>query len=533
MNGKLDSEAHDLIAAILRRGGVEAFEISAVSGGVQGYVIDRPMTGGDALAPLLASLGLRTAERNGKISILGDPEATCELSGAAMALPDDGQAIRTDRRLDARAATARVRFIDGARDYQTGSVLVRQSGDGGAIDLDLPAVCGPELAKAAAERALNDDAAVRARVTVGPLEALALEPGDKVTVEGLVGEWCVTGVETAEQAAVTLEPTRGVTGDVDDTVPTPTLGGVVVGAPFFRMIDLPPLPGAEEDGRPLAVVAADPWGFMQVRAGPSPEAMTVRADVEHPASVATLLARLSPGTLHRWDHANALMVRIEGVAPHSQTDTAILAGGNAAVVETAAGWELIQFRRAEFVGNDVWRLSELLRGQQGTEAAMRAGAPAGAAMVFLGDEGQRASAPRAERGLPIIWRAGLAGLSGGPGVAEVEWASVGAHDRPFSPAHLRVRRASDGGRGLNWIARARIGGDNWDVDDPVAPPNFRIRIIHDGVVVRTGDVDGCQANYSAAEMFADFPDGVPTGVIVEIAQWGEGYGWGQAAVGTL
>ncbi|MFN3558120.1 MAG: glycoside hydrolase/phage tail family protein [Brevundimonas sp.] len=532
LNGRLDGETRDLIAAILRRGGVEEFEIGAFEGEVQGYVVDRPMPTRDALAPLLAGLGLRMAERSGKVAILGEPEATFEMSTAAMALSDNGQAVRTDRQLDARPVTARVRFIDGTRDYQTGSALMRQAGDGGTIDLDLPAVCGPGVAKAAAARVLKAGAGQRATVTLGPVQGLTLEPGDCVTVDHLAGEWCVTGLEFAEQAVATLEPRNVVSLVAEDDLPTPAPGGEIAGAPFFRMIDLPPLPGAEDDGRPLAIVAGHPWTEMQVRAGPSPDALTVRANVVQSTTVATLTASLQAGPRHRWDQVNSLIVRVEGAVPTSQGVTGILAGGNALAVETVAGWEVIQFRRAELLGSDIWRLSGLLRGQQGTEATMRAGSAAGAVVVFL-DEPLRASSSSAERGLPLIWRAGPTGLSGGARVAELEWAATGVHHRPWSPAHLRVGTRGDGGYDLGWIARSRTGGDAWDGEDSVAPLRFRVRIIHEDTVVRVLDVEASHADYLAPDVASDFPGGLPGEVIVEVAQWGDGYGWGQAASVTL
>lgn len=532
LNGRLDGETRDMIAAILERGGVENFEIGAFEGEVQGYVVDRPMSTRDALAPLLAGLGMRVAERTGQVAILGDPEVTLALSTDALALPDDGQAVRTDRQLDARPATARVRFMDGARDYQTGSALVRQAGDGGEIDLDLPAVCGPALAKVAAERALNDGFSKRANVALGPLQALAVEPGDCITVQDLTGEWRVAGLDLAEQAMATLTPRNIIVVDAEPDLPTSGPGGEVVGAPFFRMVELPPLPGADDDGRPLAVVAGSPWAAMQVRAGPSVEALTVRADVARPATVATLTAPLHTGPRHRWDHLSTLTVRVEGEAPMSLGAMAVFAGGNALAIETLDGWEVIQFLRSELVGDDIWRLSGLLRGQQGTEVPMRAGAAAGAVVVFL-DEPIRASSPAAERGLPLIWRAGQTGLSGGASVTELEWTATGIHHRPWSPAHLRIATREDGGYDFSWIARSRTGGDVWDTEDAVVPLRFRLRILHEDGVLRVLDVDGSQVSYLATEVSSDFPDGLPDNVIVDVAQWGDGYGWGQPTRTTL
>ena len=531
LNGRLDGETRDLIAAILRRGGVEGFDIGAVSEAVQGYVIDRPMPTRHALEPLLAALGLTTAERDGRIAVVAGGEAVRTLTEAAMALPDDGPTLQIDRSLDPRPSTARVRFIDGGRDYQTGSALVRQPGDGGGLDLDLPAVCGHALAEAAAKRALADGEGRRLKVAAGPLEALLLEPGDVVTVEGQDGLWRVAGLDLAEIVSVVLEPVTPIPAGQDVSAPAAPNGGIVVGAPYFRMVELPPLPGAEDDARPLAVVAADPWRSMQVRAGASSEALTVRADVPAPATVGVLMSPLEAGPRHRWDLGSTLVVRVEGRAPESRNALAVLAGANAVAVETSAGWELVQFRQATLIGEDVWRLSGLLRAQQGTEAAMRAGATEGAVVVFLDGAAARVASPRGERGLPLLWRAGPTGLSGGVGVSEVEWTPVGVHDRPWSPAHLRMQPRDDGALDLTWIARARLDGDRWDgTVSGVESARFRVRIRLAGVTLRTIEVESEQASYPGDAVQSDFPAGLPAGATIAVAQWGDQFGWGEEAL---
>lgn len=534
LNGRLHGEARDLIQALLERGGVEDFEIGAVVGEVNGYIVDQPMRLRDAVVPLLAGLGLRMVERSGRIAVIGDEPVAVTLLREALALPDEGGSVRVDRSLETRPATARVRFIDGARDYQIGSALARVAGEGGGVDLDLPAICGLALAQAAAERALIDGAGERLRATLGPLEALRLEPGDVVTVEGRDGLWRVSGLDMAETASAMLEPVRTVRPGEEMSVPGRSDSGAVVGAPFFRMLDLPPLPGTEEHAGPLAIVAAEPWKPMQVRAGASISALTSRADIDQPATVGILTASLSPAPRHRWDETFALTVRVEGRSPESRSEAAVLAGANAVAVETSVGWELIQFRRADLLGDDVWRLSGLLRGQQGTEAAMRAGATAGAVVVLLDAIPPRAASARGERGLPLIWRAGPTGLPGGRAVSDLLWTPTGAHDRPWSPAHLRRRSRPDGGYDLSWIPRARIDGDRWDGEVAASDPwRFRVRVAHGGDFVRTFEVAVASALYAGADLAADFPAGPPDDAIVAVAQWGESYGWGEEATMTL
>ncbi len=536
LNGRLAGETRDLIAEVLKRGGLseDDFEIGAVDGEVQGYVIDRPMRTREVLEPLLGALGLVAAERDGKVAIVASEPAGLELKVEAMALPDEGASLRAERGLEARPGAARVRFIDGAGDYQTGSVVLRAEGEGGGIDLDLPAVCSAALARAVAERALEAGGADRLVVGLGPLDALRLEPADVVTVETRDGDWRVARLDMDEAPAAVLEAVSLVGVGEDDGRPAVRDSSPVVGAPFLRVIELPPLPDAEDDERPIAVVAAEPWRQMRVVAGADAGSLTARGEVVQPATVATLVEPLGPGVRHRWDRVNRLVVRIEGRAPESRSEAAVFSGQNAVAVETGAGWEIVQYRTAVLVGDGVWRLEGLLRGQQGTEAATAAGAAAGALVVTLDADLARVEAARGERGLPLLWRAGPAGgPAGGAGVSEVVYAMTGAHAQPWSPAHLRVRTRADGGFDLGWLTRARVDGDRWEGLEPAGDAmRFRIRMLDGPVERRVLEVEALSAVYPAADVATDFPAGL-SGAAIALSQWSEGFGWGVEAVTAL
>lgn len=532
LNGRLAGDGRDLIEAVLARGGLSSSEMSVegVEGAAAGYVIDRPMRTRDALEPLLAAFDAVAAERDGRVAVLGRVETVVEIAGEALALPETGAAEAATRTLDARAGEARVRFIDETADYQTGAVVVRSddaAATGGGVDLDLPLVCGGGLARAAAGRALDGDGVEAKTLALGPLEALRLEPGDEVCLEGQSGDWRLMRLTADETPSAVLEPVLARRAVEDDGAWRGGETPAVVGKPFVRVMDLPPLIGREEDGRPVVAVAAEPWRTMRVHAGASAETLTGRADVETPATVGVLVEALGPGVRHRWDEVHAVVVRVEGAAPESAVEAAVLGGGNALAVETAAGWEVVQYRSAVLVGPGTWRLTDLLRGQQGTEVEMRAGAGTGSVVVFLDDRLARAEIGRGERGLPLVCRAGPAGAApGGTGFTETVFQSRGVHDRPWSPCGLAV--AADGdGLTVRWTSRVRLFGDGWD-GEPAAvdPVRFRVRVLDGVVVVRTMEVEGLSAFYPAAALAADFPDGVTATARIAVAQWGEGFGWG-------
>ncbi|MCS6622768.1 glycoside hydrolase/phage tail family protein [Roseibacterium beibuensis] len=532
LNGRLGGGSRNLISAILKRAGLAdaEFEIGNCAGEVLGYVIDRPMRVRDALEPLLGALGMAAAERDGRIAVFGDEPVVLALTAEVLSLPPEGASMRRDRTLEARPGAARVRFIDGDADYQTGSAVVRTAGEGGGLDMDLPAVCSKALALATAARALEAGREDWLTVLLGPLEAIALEPGDTVAVAGDSRDWRATRIDANEAPSAVLDPVSTVRIGMDDGTPSTGEGPIATGAPFFRMIDLPPLTDEGADARPIAVVAAEPWRPMRVFAGPDADSLTERGDILGPATVGQLLGALSKGVRHRWDEVNSLEVRVEGRAPESLSTSAILAGGNAVAVETAGGWEIVQFRTAQLVGGEVWKLSGLLRGQQGTEEATAAVAEAGAIVVFLGAGPERVASPPAERGLPLTWRSAQVGSPpGGADVSELVFAPMGAHERPWSPAHLRSTARTDGGFDLSWLPRSRIGGDRWDGEvHPADPPRYRVTLRAAGEVVRSFEIDSETAIYAGPDAAGDFPEGFDNGEVA-VAQWGVGYGWGAEA----
>jgi hypothetical protein len=275
------------------------------------------------------------------------------------------------------------------------------------------------------------------------------------------------------------------------------------------------------------VVAADPWRPMRVWAGPATDALTARGDAAAPATVGWLVEPLGGGVTGRWDDGGVITVRIEGRSLESRSALAVLGGANGLLIEGAAGWELVQFRQAELVAGETWRLTGLLRGQQGTVATA---AEAGATVVAPEAGLARMNAARAERGAPLIWRAGPAeGPAGGAATSEVVFAVEGLTERPWAPCHPRVETRADGGRQLSWIPRSRIDGDRWGGETGSSDPmRFRVRVLDGDLVVRVFEVEETTAVYDAATLDVDFPDGPGGGAVVAIAQWGQEYGgWGR------
>ncbi|MCC7268464.1 MAG: glycoside hydrolase/phage tail family protein, partial [Caulobacteraceae bacterium] len=416
LNGRVGSGTlADLVRALGERAGVD-LDVEDLEGEVTGYVVERPMRLSQAIAPLAAAYGFDGAERELATFLMRERPAAGTLGAGDLAFEGERPEATQARVLEPAPQTLRVRFIDEQSDYQTGAVAVRRDPMAGAqsADADLPIVMEAGEAEVAARRMLRAADGVRDELVLGlsPATALGLQTGDVVRVEGRHGDWRVTRLDrdarpTAVLALAEAGELAAAAGAGGWTPPPPV---PPLSPPVLHLLDLPPLPGFEDDARPLVAVAAEPWRAMEAHAGPSAEALTVRAQVPQPATVGVTRTDLPAGPLHRFSPGAALEVELASGRLESRPLAAVLAGANALAVQGAGGaWEVLQFTGAEQVGAQRWRLTGLLRGQLGSEPAMVSLTPAGAAVVVLAGDLARGAMALDERGLPLVWRAAPAG----------------------------------------------------------------------------------------------------------------------------
>ncbi|MEG1452211.1 baseplate multidomain protein megatron [Brevundimonas sp.] len=544
LNGRMSGEASDIVAAVLQRAGVAAdgYRLEVIKGAITGLVLDRPMTTRAVLDVLLLALGAVVSEKAGGIVVSGDRAPDMKLSLEALAMPLEGGPVVAERRLQDVPQGVRVRFIGEAQDYQTGAVMVRA--DRAAVeavqaapladvlDVDLPMVVGDGLARTVARRVLAVVQGERLKLRLGPLEAMQVEAGDAVEVEGRGGVWRVVRVAYEEEVVAELEPWVVVPPEDAAEDWRGGDGGIeTVGAPWVRLLDLPLLPREEGDLRPVVAVAVDPWWPMSVHGGAGAEALALRGEVIEGAQVGELVEPLGAGPLDRWDHTGRLMVRLSGGSLASRTAQAVLDGANRLAVEGADGWEIVQFCRAQLLGDEVWLLSGLLRGRLGTGAEAGRTKLVGAAVVMLEGSLPRLDMGGDERGVERLWRIGPKGLApAGARFSELRfvWHRRGA--MPWRPAHLR-QVAGEDGIALDWQVCVRTGGDGWGEDvAEVDPRRFRLRVLAGGEDVREWQVHDTQALYTKAQQQADFPHGMTPDVTLAVAQWSDGWGWGEEAL---
>lgn len=217
---------------------------------------------------------------------------------------------------------------------------------------------------------------------------------------------------------------------------------------------------------------------------------------------------LMPGPIGVIDMGNRVRVAVTGGELASVTRLQLLSGANAAAMKNeAGGWEVLQFERATLVAGGTYELSNLLRGQGGTELERRAPLAEGATFVLLAGLSPVSLAP-GEIGLPLLWRYGPANRD----IADRSYAGethafVGRGLKPLSPVHVRGARFGGDDLALRWIRRTRLGGDNWETSEvPLAEDAeaYEVDILDGATVKRTIATTAPQCVYAAAEQINDF-----------------------------
>jgi hypothetical protein len=158
-----------------------------------------------------------------------------------------------------------------------------------------------------------------------------------------------------------------------------------------------------------------------------------------------------------------------------------------------------------------------LRGQAGTEIAMRDLVPAGARVVVLNAALQQLSLPQEQYALVFNY---LWGPKGKP-VSDSSYQGAqltfaGAGMRPLAPCQLCASYDESGDLVLTWTRRDRSPlSDSWDQTEiPMseASESYDVEILDgSGAVIRAfSAVSSASQSYPASQIALDFPSGLPS-----------------------
>lgn len=442
-------------------------------------------------------------------------------------------------------------FIDEENDYNVGGADARTAlGYSKSVHaLSLPLVLPQEYVRALGDTIIQEAWLQRetAQFTV-PRSLIRVDPSDliEVTIKDRAMAFRVGETDTGDARILDAIAHDGT---IYDTVNysgrrSNTRGSTVYGRSKLLIMDVPiASQGEKSHHAPRLAAYANPWPgavnlFMEDGAG----GYKLRNSVRTPAIMGELAFDLYSGPLYRWDNVNSVFFDLYDPTATltGTTEQAVLSGANSIAVQNQNGdWEVIQFVNADLIDAGRYQLTQLLRGQLGTERAMLSPIEAGAPIVLLDRTTINVmSLKEAEVAQPWDFRFGPAPLA----VSDSRYTAqtfepTGVGLRPYSPVSLMgTWDYASGDISMSWIRRTRFGGDNWQANEvPLHEESekYEVDVMNGSTVVRTFTVNAATTKvYTAAQQTTDF-GGLQTSLKFRVYQISAVYGRGSRAEATV
>lgn len=206
-----------------------------------------------------------------------------------------------------------------------------------------------------------------------------------------------------------------------------------------------------------------------------------------------------------FDETNILTVFINNssLSLSSQTELNVLNGANVALI----GNEIIQFKNAVQINSNVWQISGLIRGKQGTDWSMNQHVANERFILLNTSTINLIQSASSEYDLVRFYKAPTI-FESLTDASSISFTNTDIAQECLSPIQIGGGRDSSGNLTINWIRRGRIN-NTWQnyIDVPLGETseNFQIDILNSSnTVLRTISTTTTTANYTANQQITDF-----------------------------
>lgn len=540
LSGRMGSvELGLVVAQICEDAGIQRYDVSALSGLVNGLWLKGPETSRDALQVLMTSYNFTCIEMQGILVFKSlSSKVVGQLKADNLAVTDDfNEGYSITRNADETVVEhVSLGFWNADQEYQYAQVEARN------FSVNLPALArleyplvlrSSEASKIVDQQLYHNSFAKETIEFSVPLSKLSVSVGDVVEINELsqIGRFRIDNVEEHGYRicqATRIRPFQSVSRSVSNEMSG--LPDIVAANPVYvRFVNIPQLRSEDEGVGPYVAVTADPWpggAAVFVSAGDN------RYSIGHTTQRRSILGRslsvLAKSDAHRWSQAS-IAVKITSGGLSSVSEASLLNGANVAAIFSGdtMQWEVFQYQYAELQSDGSYLLSRFLRGQFGTDSIIPNNYPIGSEIVFLNDDISQLDVAEASLNTLKQIRYGPSNLPiSSEHFRDEELEIEGITVRPYAPAHLRAKSIENGNIEITWIRRTRSVGDYWcaaEVPLGEVEQKYRASFYVGNEVVRTVVCSEPMYTYSQVEQIAD---GVFGTLEVGVAQISEIYGPG-------
>jgi len=545
---------------------VDTERLNGTQGLVKGYFIDGLMAPRDAIASLMTGFQFDAFESEGKVkfALKSTTSLTALVTDDFVSSDSDPLGFTITRTQDTELPKSIiVDFIDADNDYEVSSLDAKrhQTTNKEVSSIRLPQSLAPDYVKGLADSILHQAWVARESGALNlPPSFFRLDPGDGITfpVGDRVGQARISSIDTGEFRELSFQSFDLSLYQLP-VYPPQTKSSIVTQVPGFPelyVLDIPLYSGNEPSHwSPRLAAFASPWpGTVAVYKDEDPTATQdwlLARSLNLENVMGNLVSAVGTGKTGVWLRNQTITVSLlGGTLPSEDNDVRILNGDHICAMQNDSGhWELFQYKTATLDGNGDYVLSDLIRGQLGTEWVMHEdGFSVGNPFVLLENQFSinPSSAPylpltAGDRDVPHDLRFGSAYKSVDDDAAYLE--TTFTHEamakKPYAPAQLKAKwnLDVDNDIAISWFRRTRFDGDPWELAS--VPLNeeveeYELEILNGSTVVR--EVTGLATpayTYTDAMQVTDFGSAQTTSIKYRVYQMSSAVGRGIPAEETI
>ncbi|MEO0343573.1 MAG: glycoside hydrolase/phage tail family protein [Pseudomonadota bacterium] len=522
----------DVIAELCEDAGITHFDVSGIAGRVDGAQHDGDAAPRTLIQALMLCFDILAVDHKGVLVFFHAEDAKqYDMSPDWLVVPEKGQ---TQTRIIGpeleRPDAIAVRYYDGADTYEPALEGAGRPGahlpDVAQVQ-DLPIVGESSDIASVASRLLYESEAG------SQILQFTLPPSDRAIFVGDVIKdptGCLYRINSLTEGEGRIIEAQAIPPRAQPVVPAkPTPKGPNLlpqpARPEVLVLDLPQLTETADSKAIYLAAQADPWERgLAVYRGDEDQGYELLDIIDQPSLIGTME---TPLALAHPDHfsGQSLAVQFNASALASVSDLSLLNGSNAFAIGTSGGdWEVIQAQIVTLQQDGTTTLSNLLRGQLGTEALMPAEWPAGTRVVALDEKLFPVTPPGSDWAQEHTLRVGPTTRAVSDD-SYVEFTVVphGVGVAPYAPAHLTYTRKASGDIDINFIPCVAVTGESWSGEIAAPYSGYQLRILRGQMVLRTVQFGQTSWIYTAVNQATD---GLSIGDVFSISALGREYGYG-------